>query len=95
MNRTLCLAVAPIVLLTSCAFVENVTPNGAGPTTYYCSKNRLATRGDTLLCNWAASAKAACRSSYIVSLEKSAVASGPRDASRCETGDWLIAVTTR
>jgi hypothetical protein len=95
MNKALCVAVAPIIFLASCASVEKVAANGSGPATYYCTKTRLQAQGENLVCNWEASARDACRSSNLASLEKSAVASGPNEASRCETGDWLIAVTTR
>jgi len=91
------LAVAPLLVLTACAGspVMRTAEIAAGPGTQYCKKDRLATEGDALVCNWAASASDACENSNLGTLKKSAVASGPTNGGRCGNGQWLVSVTTK
>src|SRR5512132_885567 len=84
MKKTLALA-ASFLLLASCASVETSvtgTPRSvaAASGTYYCWKERLATEGDNLVCNWEASASAACRSTGVVSISKRNVSRGPENS---------------
>jgi hypothetical protein len=92
--------IASAVVLSACATAETpargaVANGSAGEATYYCWKNRLATSGDSLVCNWEKSFADACRSTYDMPMPASAVASGPSNAGRCENGQWLVKVTTR
>lgn len=88
-------AAALAILASGCASTPapQVAASGAG--TYYCWKDRLSADGDNLVCNWESSASAACRSSGIVTLRKSTIASGPDPGNLCPNGQWLVAVTTR
>jgi len=98
MNRMLGCVVIPLVLLAGCASAPSAT-NGAqaqaATGSYYCWKNKLETGGDKLVCNWARSAADACRSIEVVTVNKSAVSSGPKEAGRCTNGEWLVQVTTK
>jgi hypothetical protein len=90
---------AAALLLAACASTGR-SPAAAPATsaaagTYYCWKDRLASEGDDLVCNWEPSANAACRSDAVVSLSRAAVASGPVDSRRCENGQWLVSATTK
>lgn len=98
MKHTLPLAAAAF-LLAACASTGGPTPSpraaaGTGGT-YYCWKDRLATEGDNLVCNWEGSVAAACTSTGIVSIARSDVARGPDNARRCENGQWLVMLTTK
>jgi hypothetical protein len=99
MKNTLLAAAA--LLLSACASVDtslNGAPRmaAAGSSgTYYCWKERLATEGGNLVCNWEASATDACRSNGVVSIAKDNVASGPANSRRCENGQWLVTVSTK
>jgi len=96
MKRSPILAAA--LLLAACASTGRspaTAPTSAAAGTYYCWKDRLASEGDKLVCNWEASADAACRSDGVVSLSRAAIASGPADSRRCENGQWLVSVTTK
>ena len=99
MKTTLALAAA--LLLSACASVQK-SPAAApgmnassGASTYYCWKDRLATEGDNLVCNWETNVTAACRSDGVVSLSKASIARGPVDARRCENGQWLVSATMK
>ncbi len=61
----------------------------------YCAADRLVTAGDTLVCNWQASAKEACSNTATRSMPKSSVASGPDKGGMCVTGERLVYVTTK
>ena len=98
MKKLHLIAAAPLVLLAACAGTPAASTAGAGSAaagTQYCKKDRLATEGDTLVCNWSASAAEACDNSNIGTLRKSAVANGPTNAGRCGNGQWLVTVTTK
>lgn len=97
MIRILCIAAVPLFLLSACAQIEKVNVakgNGSSSATLYCSKGRLTERDGNMVCNWEDSAKSACRSMNLGYVEKASITSGPKDAGRCETGDWLVMVTT-
>ena len=99
MNKVLALAVAPMFLAAACAggpSASVASTSAAAPAgAQYCKKDRLATEGDALVCNWSASMAEACASNYSSSVSKGAVRSGPQDASRCANGQWLVSVTTK
>ena len=91
-------AAISITTLAACAPAEvrnGATAQAAGPGAQYCAKNRLATQGEKLTCNWAASKADACRFQNLASLDKAAVASEPTSAGRCDNGEWLVQVTTK
>lgn len=90
-------AAALAVAVCGCAATPPVTTAAApaGKGTYYCWKDKLATEADALVCNWEASARDACSSTGVVTLKKSTIASGPRNATLCNNGQWLVAVTTQ
>jgi hypothetical protein len=102
MKTPLILAAATSVLLTACGTVQT-SNSGAAPRAsasasgaMYCWKRNLADAGGNLICNWEASSRDACKSIGNVSpLSKGAVSGAPRDAGRCENGEYLVAVTTR
>jgi hypothetical protein len=95
MKTTLLFATIPLSLAVGCATVDDVKVASASGASYYCAKDRLTESGGKLSCNWSPTAKDACRNFTVAKLEKGSVASGPTDSGRCETGDWLIRVTTR
>jgi hypothetical protein len=97
MNKLHLLAVAPLCVLAACAGAP-AAPTGSASIaagTQYCKKDRLATEGDALVCNWSASISDACDTNNIGTVRKSAVASGPSNAGRCGSGQWLVSITTR
>jgi hypothetical protein len=63
--------------------------------TYYCWRDKLATEGENLVCNWESERHDACESSFAVPIKRSSVSVGPSDAGRCNNGQWLVMVTTR
>jgi hypothetical protein len=99
MKKLLCIAVVPLVLSAG------APPPGAGASwgaarpaaggTQFCWKEKLATEGDTLVCNWQASSADACKSTHSSALARASIVSGPTDARRCANGQWLVQVTTR
>lgn len=101
MKTTLFVTAASVLILSACAGVQ--TSQGSAPTataaagsgTMYCWKRSLEESGGTLLCNWEASTRDACKSLAQTPLAKGSVASGPRDAGRCDNGEWLVAVSTK
>jgi hypothetical protein len=98
MNKLLLVAAVPVVLLSACAPAARTTADasGAAGTTLYCWKDRVATSGDTLVCNWDSNVADACKSTYSSAIRKESVASGPQDAGRrCSNGQWLVQVTTK
>jgi hypothetical protein len=100
MKSTLMLAAASAILLSACAGTQTST-NGAttaaaaSGSTMYCWKRSLEMTGDTLLCNWEANSRDACKSINQVRLAKATINGAPRDAGRCDNGEWLVAVNTR
>ena len=92
---------AAVAVLAGCAANPQVATTGtssarsSGTGTYYCWKERLNTEGDSLVCNWEASASDACRSTGVTTIKRSTVASGPSNSTLCTNGQWLVAVTTR
>jgi hypothetical protein len=97
MKRIQFLALVPILMLSACISpgkveVAQVATSGAS---LYCGKARLTEQADGMMCNWESSAKAACRSSNLSTLAKGAISSPPKDAGRCDTGDWLVQVTAK
>ena len=101
MKTTLFVTAASVLILSACAGVQtsqgttsSATATG-GSGTMYCWKRSLEESGGTLLCNWEASMRDACKSIAQVPLAKGSVASAPRDAGRCDNGEWLVAVGTK
>ena len=96
MIAKLALAATALSLVAGCAATPAATSvASAGQGTYYCWKDRLATEGENLVCNWEASASDACRSTSVVTIKRSTVSAGPRNSTLCTNGQWLVAVTTR
>lgn len=102
MKSILLVTAASALVLSACAGMQASSSGAAGATasapgagTLYCWKRSLEEAGGTLTCNWETSTREACRSISRVPLAKGAVASGPRDAGRCDNGEWLVAVATR
>ena len=96
MIAKLTLAAAAAALAAGCAANPPAASTAAaGKGTYYCWKERLSTEGDSLVCNWQASATDACRSTSVTSIRRSTVAGEPRNATLCTNGQWLVAVTTQ
>lgn len=97
--KTLLCAVLPITFLAACASIESSTGNATGQNAVspimFCWKDRLQAEGSDLVCNWAGSAAAACKETFSSKLGKSAIASGPTDAKRCDNGQWLVQVATK
>jgi len=91
------IALAVALTLAACATTNKATAVGttAQAGTYYCWKDKLATEGDNLLCNWDSDRRVACETSYPVTISKGRVSAGPTDAGRCNNGQWLVTVTTR
>jgi hypothetical protein len=93
-----------LALATSAVFIGAcvaVAPYGQGAsapqamnTTLYCWKDRLVDEPDKLVCNWAANRYDACNGHAVTYLEKRLVKSAPSQATRCENGQSLVAVTT-
>lgn len=101
MKATLFATATSALILSACAGVQT-SQGGAAPSataagsgTMYCWKRSLEDSGGNLLCNWEASTRDACKSMAQTTVSKGAVASGPRDAGRCENGEWLVSVTTK
>lgn len=100
MKKARCIAILPMLLLWGCASVGGGGGGGDGAeapraSTYYCWKDTLNNRGDTLACNWESNRMDACRLKNHSTLARDAIASGPEDAGRCDNGQWLVKVTTR
>jgi hypothetical protein len=99
LKKTLILALAPLVVAAGCATGVATSTTGASTTaasgTQYCKKDRLATEGDALVCNWAASVADACETNNVASVKKSAVSGAPANAGRCGNGQWLVSVTAK
>ena len=95
--KVVAVAVAALTL-TACGAINKPTTSAAAPTqagTYYCWKDKLATNGDNLSCNWERERHVACETTYPVTISKSRVSAGPTDAGRCSNGQWLVMVTMR
>ncbi len=95
MKTKIALTLAALALAgcaTSGTPVNNVAASGKGS---YCAADRLVTAGDSLVCNWHASARDACASTATRSMPKSSVASGPEKGGMCTTGERLVYVTTK
>jgi hypothetical protein len=94
------LALAGALALAGCAAAgKPAATSGASAVakagTYYCWRDKLATEGDNLVCNWESDRHDACEVSYSVTIKRSNVSTGPSDAGRCQNGQWLVMVTTR
>jgi uncharacterized protein YceK len=100
MKKLVCVAAVAVSLLSACATVET-SVNGASSgqvassDAMYCWKDRLQTSDSELYCNWASSAAEACKETKGSGIAKSAIASGPTDARRCDHGQWLVQVTKK
>ena len=104
MKNTLILTALSALILSACAGVQT-SQNGAAAGTsvaassgsMYCWKRSLSESSDTLNCNWAGTKHDACLVNGINAnpLAKSVVAAGPKDAGRCENGEWLVMVNTK
>jgi hypothetical protein len=94
------LALVGALALAGCAAANKPAAN-TGPSavakagTYYCWRDKLATEGEDLTCNWENDRHNACESSFPVTIKRSTVSVGPSDAGRCNNGQWLVMVTTR
>lgn len=99
MKKTLLVALAPMFLAAACATGVNTSTSGNASASaagvQYCKKDRLATEGDALVCNWAASVADACELNNVASVKKSAVRAEPANAGRCSNGQWLVSVTSK
>jgi hypothetical protein len=95
MTKLVPVAIASALVLAACGSVPTAPAGAAKQASLYCWKDRLATEGDALACNWEASAREACRSTYTTRVGREGIASGPVDAGRCDSGVWLVSVTTR
>ena len=86
---------ATAVALAGCATTTSTTPPAAtaaaGKAAYYCWKDRLATEGGSLVCNWEASVAEACRSNGTAAVRRAASAA-PQPAGMCNNGQWLVMV---
>lgn len=94
------LALAGALVLAGCAAGGKPAANPSTSTiatagTYYCWKDKLATEGENLTCNWEKERHVACDASYPVAIKRGNVSTGPSDAGRCNNGQWLVMVTTR
>jgi hypothetical protein len=94
------LALAGALVLAGCAAAgkpaATASAAAAAPAgTYYCWRDKLATQGDNLVCNWEKDRHVACEVSYSVTIKRGSVSTGPTDAGRCNNGQWLVMVTTR
>lgn len=100
MKATLLLATSALVL-AACAGVQTSQSGAPAAThtaasgTMYCWKRSLETSNDALTCNWESNSRDACKSINQVRLAKASVSGAPRDAGRCENGEWLVAVGTK
>ncbi len=97
MSKLNLLVAAPLAVLAACGGMPTASTSGAiAPmSTQYCQRDRLATEGDALVCNWASSVSAACETTGATSVRKSTVAKGPSNAGRCSNGQWLVSVSTQ
>lgn len=101
MKTTLFVTAASVLMLSACAGAQTSQGNASAATasggsgTMYCWKRSLEESGGNLMCNWESSTRDACKSIAQTSIAKSGVASAPRDAGRCENGEWLVSVSTR
>jgi len=103
MKNTLLLTAASALILSACAGVQTSQSGAAGTSvaassgSMYCWKRSLSESSDTLNCNWAGTKHDACLVNGINAnpLAKSVVAAGPKDAGRCENGEWLVMVNTK
>jgi hypothetical protein len=97
MKRLIGMATVAIaaLLLASCASVQTATGDTGGSATQYCWKESFVDEGTSMSCNWVASRKEACETTYRTALAKSAIASGPESAGRCNNGQWLVQVTLK
>ncbi len=93
MKTMLCLAAIPA--LAACASVETATTAAGDGAAQYCWKDSLIDDGRNLTCNWVANRSDACEATNRRALARSAVASGPEAAGRCNNGQWLLRVTTK
>ena len=95
MLRHIALAATSVALAAGCANTGSapaVAANGsAGKAAYYCWKERLATEGGSLVCNWEASVTEACRSNGTAAVKRSASVA-PQPAGMCNNGQWLVMV---
>ena len=95
---------ASAILLSACAGVQSsstgstqVAQAGTGNGgTLYCWKREFERTSGNFVCNWQDSVRDACLSNgAVVTLDGSRVASEPRNAGRCENGEWLVAISTK
>ena len=95
MFHKLALAATCAALAAGCASTApapSAAANGsAGKAAYYCWKDRLATEGASLVCNWEASVAEACRSNGTAEVRRSASVT-PQPAGMCNNGQWLVMV---
>ena len=98
MKKTRILA-APLLMLAACAApgggATHVAAAAPAAGTQFCKKDRLASEGDSLSCNWSPTFADACENTNLATVKKSAITSGPGNAGRCGNGQWLVSVTTR
>jgi len=99
MKKLVCIAAVSMTLLSACATIETSVNGASGQAAssgaMYCWKDRLQTSDSELYCNWASSTAEACKETKGSGVAKSAIASGPADAKRCDNGQWLVQVTKK
>ncbi len=92
------IACAPLVLVAACANMQASTAgSGAEPAsgTMYCWQDKLMEADGKLTCNWNATAREACESTYTTSLPASKVSGTPQKTHRCANGQWLVSAPMR
>lgn len=93
------LAIAALALLAGgCAATDNGSGNGARAAatagTQYCWQERLDSAAATHTCNWSASARDACDTTQLTTLQ-AARYSAPAKTRRCGNGQWLVEVSPK
>ena len=101
MKNTIALisAISAALMLSACASNTSApTTAAAAPAagTMFCTKDRLYTASNDLVCNWSKSAAEVCRDNVQVTrIAQSAVTGEPVNASRCASGLWMVQVTMK
>ena len=95
MIRQIALAVTCAAFAAGCATSSPPAAVAAnsptGKPAYYCWKERLATEGSSLVCNWEPSVAEACRSDGTAAAKRPATVA-PQSAGMCNNGQWLVMV---
>lgn len=95
-------AAAAAVALAGCA--AGTAGNGHGGTPVaqatgagisYCMRDKLATEGGKLTCNWARTAREACEATALTAIASASVVAGPDKSTLCADGTPLVRVATK